>query len=144
VLIGAEVVIDATPPRVFALLSQLERDPEWQEGAIWTKPRAPGPLRVGSQMDHEGRFMGLRLRTAGVITAFEPGRVLAYDFTSRFGRTTMRFDLDDLAGSTKLRLSAIAPLPPLMRPATRFIRRSVQGMFERDVRRLRDLVESEG
>jgi hypothetical protein len=124
-------------------VSEPERDPEWQEAAIWTKVRTPDPLRVGSLMDHEGRFMGLRVRTTGEVTAYELDRLLEYDFTTRLGRTTMRFELDDVAGSTKLRLSAISPMPLVMRPMTPFIRRSVQGMFDRDVLRLRDVVESE-
>jgi len=140
--VAAEITIDASPPAVFAIVSQPELDPEWQEAAIWTRVRTRGPLAVGSEMDHEGRFMGLRVRTSGQVTACEPGRLLAYEFTSRFGATTMRYELGDAAGSTRLRLSADAPLPWFMRPLARFLARGVRGMFERDVVRLRSVVES--
>jgi len=76
------------------------------------------------------------------VTACEPGRVLAYAFTSRFGATTMRYELGDAGGSTRLRLSADAPLPWFMRPLARLLARDVQGMFERDLVRLRSVVES--
>jgi len=61
--VAAEITIDASPTAVFAIVSQPELDTEWQEAAIWTKVRTPGPLAVGSEMDHEGRFMGMRVRT---------------------------------------------------------------------------------
>jgi hypothetical protein len=41
-----------------------------------------------------------------------------------------------------LTLSNDAPLPALMRPLEVVMRRNVQGMFERDVARLRDRVEA--
>jgi uncharacterized protein YndB with AHSA1/START domain len=140
--VAAEITIDASPTAVFAIITQPQLHPEWQEAAIWTKVRTPGPLAVGSQMDHEGRFMGMRVRTSGQVTDCEPGRLLAYEFTSRFGATTMRYSLLDAVGSTRLRLSADAPLPWFMRPFARFLARDVQGMFERDVVRLRSVVES--
>jgi len=140
--VAAEITIEASPTAVFAIVSRPELDPEWQEAAIWTRVRTSGPIAVGSKMDHEGRFMGMRVRTSGQVTDCEPGRRLAYEFISRFGATSMRYDLEDAAGSTRLRLSADAPLPWFMRPLAPFLAQNVQGMFERDVVRLRSVVES--
>jgi len=139
--IESEAMINAPASAVFAYVANVENDVEWQEAAIWTRPREPGPVRLGSWFDHEGRFMGLRVRTSGSVTAFDQDRLFGYDFTSRFGSTAMRYELEAVGDATRLRLSADSPLPALLRPLRGLLMRNVQGMFDRDVVRLRDAVE---
>jgi len=139
--VESEALIDAPASVVFAYVADVVNDPEWQEAAIWTRQRDPGPIELGSRIDHEGRFLGMRMRTAGSVTAYTPDRLFGYDFTSRFGSTAMRYELESRGESTRLRLTADSPLPALMRPVRGLLQRNVQGMFDRDVARLRDAVE---
>ncbi|MBI2780297.1 MAG: SRPBCC family protein [Chloroflexi bacterium] len=142
--VQAEVVIHASPAEVFAYVTQPEKGPEWQEGAVWTARRDPGPIRLGSWMDHEGRWLGLKVRSSGFVDAWEPDRLYGYTGKTAFGRMTMRYELDRVPEGTRVTLSNEAPLPLLMRPLIGVFRRNVQGMFDRDVVRLRDRVEAAG
>jgi uncharacterized protein YndB with AHSA1/START domain len=140
--VQAEVVIRTTPQRVWAYITRPENGPEWQEAAVWTRVRSPGPIGLGTEMDHEGRFLGMRLPTTGSVTVFEPTSRFGYELHSRFGSTTMLYELADAGKSTRLRLSADAPFPLVMRPLAPILARNVQRMFDRDIVRLRDRVEA--
>jgi uncharacterized protein YndB with AHSA1/START domain len=140
--VEADVVIRATPAEVFSYITQPEHVAEWQEAAIWAKPREAGPVRLGSWLDHEGRFLGVKVRSSGHVDAWEADRRFGYTATTTFGPMTMRYELERVPGGTRLTLSNDAPLPALMRPLEVVMRRNVQGMFERDVARLRDRVEA--
>jgi len=140
--VQSEVVIAASPDRVWAYVTDVENDPAWQEGAIWTRLRVPGPVGLGTAMDHEGRFLGMRIPTSGAVTVFEPTRRFGYEFRSRFGSTLMVYELEAVGDGTRVRLSADAPLPVFLRPLAPILRRNVQAMFDRDVVRLGQRVEA--
>jgi len=143
--VESSVLIKATAEKVFEFVAAPENGPRWQEGAVSTRVTTPGPVRLGSEAEHVGRWLGMRIPTHGVVTVFEPGSAFGYDLTTAMspGPALMRYSLEGLTGGTKLTLSDERPLPLFMRPFAPLLRRTVQGMFDRDVRRLRDVIESE-
>jgi len=143
--VSATTTVRATPDQVWAYITVPEHGPSWQEGAVWTKVTTPGPVGLGSSMDHLGRWLGFRIPTRAVVSVFDEPRRYGYDITSRVSSrpAAMRYELEAVNGGTRLTLSNEAELPPLLRPATSLLRRSAQGMFERDVERLRLAIERE-
>lgn len=143
--VAAWTHIRASEEQVWAYITAPENGPRWQEGAIWTRRTADGPIGLGSRMEHLGRWLGMQIPTTAVVTAFDPPRRYGYDITSRLSRgpSRMRYDLEPGPGGVKLTLSNEAELPVWVRPLEGLLRRNVQGMFERDVARLRAVIESE-
>jgi hypothetical protein len=96
-------------------------------------------------MDHVGRWLGRRIPTRAVVTVFEPPIRYGYDITTRLSPkpSVMRYLLEAAAGGTRLTLSNEAAVPLWMKPFERLLQRSVQGMFERDVARLKAAIEAE-
>lgn len=137
------VTIKATPQDVFAFITAAQDDARWQEGAISTVVTTLGPVGLGSEMAHKGRWLGMQISTRATVTVFEPDRRYGYDIESRFGSSAMRYDLERTHEGTKLTLSNEAPLPVLMRPFEWILRRNVLGMFERDVQRLKTSIEAD-
>jgi len=66
------IEIDRPPDEVFALLTDIDRLPEWQESAV--SASANGPLRVGTVIGEQRRFMGRDVQTKDEVTAYEPPR----------------------------------------------------------------------
>lgn len=141
--VAAQTHIKATPEEVWAFITVPENGPRWQEAAVWTRRRIDGPIGIGSTMDHLGRWLGMRVPTVAVVTTFEPPRRYGYDITSRLSRrpARMRYEVEPEPGGSRLTLSNEAELPRWARPLERLLERNVQGMFERDVQRLRAAIE---
>ena len=143
--VEAGVLIKADADTVFRFITAPENESRWQEGAVSTRVTTPGPVRLGSEMDHLGRWFGMRMRTHAVVTVFDPGSAFGYDITTTLSKTPslMRYLLEPVAGGTKLTLSNAATLPRFVLPFAPLLQGSVQRMFGRDVGRLRALIEAE-
>ena len=86
----------------------------------------------------------MRIPTRAVVTVFEPVSRYGYNITTAMSPapSRMRYALERVEGGTKLTLSNEFMLPRLMMVLGSLLRRSVQGMFERDVDRLRKVIET--
>jgi len=144
VRVVAETTIEATPEQVWRFITIPENGPRWQEGAVSTRVTTPGPVGLGSEMEHEGRWLGMRIPTTAVVTLYEPPLRYGYDITTKLVSqpSLMRYALEPVPEGTRLTLSNEAPMRGWMKPFQPLLRRSVQGMFERDVARLKALIEA--
>lgn len=74
--IAREIVIDVPPEKVFALLAQPERLPEWTPGVIAVLMTSPGPVGVGSTTETLVEAFGMRQKLIGRCNVFEPPKRL--------------------------------------------------------------------
>lgn len=86
--VTAAVEIDRPAAEVFALLSDVTRNPEWQGGMVDCRWTSEPPVAVGSTYEQEARFLGKRISTSFVVTALDPGRSVSIETTS--GTMTIR------------------------------------------------------
>lgn len=142
--VAATTTITATPERVWRFITIPENGPLWQEGALSTRVTTLGPVGLGSEMEHEGRWLRMRIPTTAVVTVYEPPLRYGYDITTRRvpQPSLMRYSLEPVPEGTRLTLSNEASMPGWMKPFEPLLRRSVQGMFERDIARLKALIEA--
>lgn len=142
--VESSVVIGADQRTVWDYITRPEEGPRWQEGAVSTRVTTPGPVRLGTEMDHVGRWLAMRIHTHAVVTVFEPHVAYGYDISTAMAATParMRYRLEAIDGGTRLTLSNDAMLLGLMRPLEPILRRSVQAMFDRDMHRLRDILQA--
>ncbi len=82
----AEATIQAPPERVWALVTDFARLPEWSPELVRMVPLKPGGLRIGQW------YLGVNHRkaavwpTRNVVSALEPGRRIAWDTVSSGAR----------------------------------------------------------
>jgi uncharacterized protein YndB with AHSA1/START domain len=79
--------------RVWAVLGDYRRDPEWRAGVSTMDPQPPGPAAVGQTTDEQLRFGGRAYRNGGRVEEVGPGRTLAWRTTSGIdadGRRTVQ------------------------------------------------------
>lgn len=77
-----EDVIEAPPERVWALLTDFSRLPEWSPELVRMVPLRPGGLRVGQWYLGINRRKAVVWPTRSVVSAVEPGRRLVWDTRS--------------------------------------------------------------
>lgn len=75
------VTIKATPDAVWAILSDITRHGEWSPTAYRAQKTSEGPVGVGATCEAHGWLpgKGKDFRNDVTITAFDPGKRLAFD-----------------------------------------------------------------
>ncbi|HEU4812331.1 MAG TPA: SRPBCC family protein [Nocardioides sp.] len=97
----AEATVAAPPERVWELLTDLSRMPDWSPELVAMVPLKTGGLRLGQW------YLGINRRkvalwpTRSVVAVLEPGRALAWDTRSSGARWIWEVEADG-AGGTRL------------------------------------------
>lgn len=96
----AEITVDATPAEVWAALTDLDRMRDWSPELVRMIPLKRGGLREGQWYLGINRRKWVFWPTRSVVTAFDPGRVLAWD--TRTSGVRWVFELAPDGNGTKI------------------------------------------
>ena len=134
------IEIDRPPDEVFALLTDIDRLPEWQESAV--SASANGPLRVGTVIGEQRRFMGRDVQTKDEVTAYEPPR--RFDLKSSGGPVSyaIRHTLSPSGTGTMLRFEVDVQVGAMMRLVAQAPIKAAERELRSDFERLKQLVET--
>lgn len=129
-----EIVIAASPDRIFGLISDLEEWRRWRPAEGELERTTPGPVGVGTVWKVSARVMGEPMTATVAVTDYQPG--------VRFGlRTSGSIEADEwftlvpVAGGTRLSMVLELADPQLAEPARQ--------QWDSDLRRLQELLETE-
>ena len=95
-----EATIDAPPDRVWDLLTDFGRMPEWSPELVAMRPMKRGGLRLGQWYLGINRRKGVVWPTRSVVAVLEPGRTLAWDTRSSGARWI--WELSPVGESTRV------------------------------------------
>ena len=139
-----EQVVEVAAPveRVFALLADLSRAPEWQSSVESVHVDDGGETGVGTRGREVRRFAGRRSEASFEVVAFEPNERLAISSRASAANGTATFTLEPRDGATRVSLDLELQLGgPL-----RFLGGAARGRIERETRadldRLKQLAEA--
>ena len=97
-----EIVVKASPDKVFEYVSDLTKLTEWGTFSHDVKQTSQGPVGVGSTFDTSGKQFGNHTDHV-TVTEYEPGKKFSVEVTGDAGYVRNWFELSDLGGSTKLK-----------------------------------------
>jgi carbon monoxide dehydrogenase subunit G len=115
--------------------------PEWQASAASSHQISDGPMRVGTHLVDERRFLGRRAESEVEVTEFEPERLFTLHGISGPVRFTVRHRLEQTAEGTHLQIQAEADpggIGRLMRPV---VERAASHEIRKDFDRLKEKLE---
>jgi hypothetical protein len=95
------IEIGSTPSDVFALLTDVERIPAWQQSVIEVTKRTPGAVRVGTVVDQTWKMMGKR-RASVRVAAYMPVDLVAFAGDAGFADYYCAFELSPTDRGTTL------------------------------------------
>lgn len=98
----AEATIAAPPERVWALLTDFSRMPEWSPELVRMVPLKPGGLRLGQWYLGINRRKAVVWPTRSVVAQVEPGRALAWDTTSSGARWIWELSAEGDGAATRV------------------------------------------
>ncbi|HTN25840.1 MAG TPA: SRPBCC family protein [Solirubrobacteraceae bacterium] len=140
---GVEVEIQATPDRVWSVVSDYASDTRWRKGIVEMTPDVAGAPRVGTNVREVLRLGGRTYTTDTTVTGTGPG--MSYRFagagtsgTVRGGRSVRA---GERPGSARFRYDVELEPDALPRAAAPVLAWWLRHSLRRDVRRLRGMLE---
>jgi uncharacterized protein YndB with AHSA1/START domain len=98
----SDIEIQAPPERVFDVMTDVERWPEWTPTVSQARRIDPGPLAVGSRVRiHQPKFPA----AVWTVTALEPGRGFTWICTGPGLRVTARHTIEAAGDVSRVTLS---------------------------------------
>ena len=142
-----ELFIDAPPERVFRLLAQPERTPEWSPSVVSVRRTDAGPIGVGSTTESVVRVLGTSQRARGRCTGFDPPRRLAIQSVTNLGAKSLSdTELIPEGRGTRLRarLEYTVPGGGLGKLLNKLVAEDqIRQEFEQGLRRFKTMAEAE-
>ena len=142
-----ELFIDAPPERVFRLLAQPERTPEWSPSVVSVRRTDAGPIGVGSTTESVVRVLGTSQRARGRCTVFDPPRRLAIQSLTNLGAKSLSdTELIPEGRGTRLRarLEYSVPGGGLGKLLNKLVAEDqIRQEFEQGLRRFKTMAEAE-
>jgi uncharacterized protein YndB with AHSA1/START domain len=135
-----QIAIGRPPEDVFAVLTDIDRLPEWQGSAV--SAAAEGPLGEGTRIRERRRFIGREFRVVHEVTTYDPPH--RFDVRSVEGPLPLSVShtLEPSGGGTHLEVVGEAKPKGMLRFAAAGIAKTAEADFRRDFERLKELVES--
>lgn len=137
-----DLTIDiARPPEeVFALLTDVNRLPEWQSSAV--SAAADGTVGVGTVITVQRSLMGRESETKDEVITYEPPQ--RFDVTSRTApvKYDIHHSLEAAGGGTRLRVSVDVKVGMMVRIAAQPLLKAAERELRGDFERLRELLEA--
>jgi uncharacterized protein YndB with AHSA1/START domain len=131
------------PEKVFALLDDLERTPEWLERCTGIERLSPGPSEVGSRLRYTYRD-GVRSGTMdGAIVTRIPGERLAFRYGDEMMEVAVDFHVTNAAQGARLTHTIdITPKSFLAKLFSPLIRRGLPKQTVAAMEKLRTLLDA--
>ena len=141
--IRTSVVIHAPIERVWDTLADVEGQPRWMRDLKAVRISSRDQIGVGTRAEGEVQIFGLQVVDPITITAFEPPRRFGIRHDGRFsGEGDIRLDPGIDGSSTIVRWSETLVPPALPYVASLILAPVLQRVFQADLDRLRDLIET--
>jgi uncharacterized membrane protein len=139
------IVIDAPIERVWAVIADVEGQPRWMHDMKSVRMLTSGQIRVGSRGEATVRMFGVSVTDPVTVRVFEPPTTFAISHEGTFaGGGTFRLEAGADGTTTIVRWTEELTPPALAHAAAVVTTPVFRYVFQRDLERLRDLVESGG
>lgn len=115
-------------------------DTEWTGGITDSRPAQPGPLREGSVVERDAKFLGRRFTYGYVVTAYEPDILVEMKVDRPFPML-VRYELSDHPDGTQTAIHSTGSPGRFFGWATPLMARMVHKNISADLQRLKERVE---
>ena len=142
--IESMVVIDAPIERVWAMVADIDRQPEWMTEMKAVRVVTPGPIGVGTECEAQVRILGITVTDPVTITAFEPPMHYAISHDGTFkGTGTITLESGADLTTTIVRWQEQLSPPVLPHLGALAMTPALGAIFQADLARFKELVETD-
>ena len=102
--VDTQIAINRTPEDVFALITDLDRSPEWLSAIESVVAISSRPPVTGATFTEVARFMGKRIETPKVVTGYDPPRFFGHASTGGPIPQNFTIELQPILDGTEVNL----------------------------------------
>lgn len=140
--VEGSVTVNQPVERVFAFISEIERQPDWVGPVQAVKDLQPGPVQVGTTFTLTLAFMGQSGDVQQAVTILEPNRTYAQKSTSGPVPALITFTVEPAEGGTLVRNLTEADASDIPRMLRSMVTRNINKQLQTDLQKLRELLEN--
>lgn len=137
----ASVTIDRPPADVFAVLTDVPRQPDWSKGAGKVSDVSENPARLGTTWTQVSKFVGRELEAHLTVNIYEPDR----KFGSQVDKPIpfqLLFLLEPEGSGTRLTFTAEGEPGGFFGVAAPLLRKSISDTMSSDLAALKAMLET--
>ena len=141
--IEVSVVINRPIEEVFAYVTNLENDTQWQSSVLESGLVGEGPLGVGTKTREVRKFMGRRLESVAEVTAYEPNAKIAFKSTSGPVQYEASYTFEPVDAGTKVTIVGEADTGGFFKLAEGLVVRQFEKEMQTALAALKDILEGQ-
>jgi len=108
--VKTSVVINRPVEEVFEVVTNFEKNAQWQPGCLGAKQTSEGPIGIGTTFTDGSQFLGLRIEETGEVTAYELNRKFGARTTSGPIPVKGEYTFNSVENGTRITVDAEAEL----------------------------------
>lgn len=137
------VVIGRSPEHVWDYVHDISNDPAWQSSVLESRELTEGPMRVGTRIEEERRFLGRRFTTSYEVTEYEPKRRSAVKTTGGPIPASGFYAVEPANGGTRFTMCLETDAHGFFKLAEPVFARMARREIRANLGNLKDLLEAE-
>lgn len=139
--IESSIQINAPAERIFAFISDVQRQPEWIGAVAAVSNVSDDTVGLGTTFELSLALMGKTARATQQVTRFEPHTAFTQKTSSGPIPTEISISLAENNGVTTVHNVTAADISSLGRLAGPLVSRTIRRQLETDLQTLRDIME---
>ena len=105
---NVSTLIQRSLDEVIQFVAQVENQSKWQAATVHNTQVTPGPMRVGVQMRHTGKWLGRSYESVAEVIEYEPNRRWGYKSVSGPYDLVMHYHFEPAEAGTRLTMDVEA------------------------------------
>ncbi|HET8842589.1 MAG TPA: SRPBCC family protein [Ktedonobacteraceae bacterium] len=141
--ITVSIITTCPAPQLFDFVSNYENDPQWRSGVLKMTQYPQGCSQIGTKTDEVAIFFGRKTRTPADVTAYEPGRMIAFAGKTDGGvQVTGSRRVDQLVELARFTYQAHIEVTGVLWLVEPLLASILRRRFRKDLQRLKALLET--
>ena len=139
------ILIHRTLAEVFPFVANFENQSQWQSATIRNTQLTPGPMCVGAQCRHVGKWLGRNYESVGEVIEYEPDRQWGYKSLSGPYDLVMHYRFEPVGDDTRLTMDVEGDTKGFFgffKFAEPLVARAGEKLLNDDLARLKKVLES--
>lgn len=140
--IESSIVINRPVEEVFAVVSDIEKNPKWTSVFLEARKTSEEPIGVGTTWRVVQKFLGQRFESEVEVTEYEPNRKYALKSKSGPFPVEVRQTYEPVEGGTRFSVALEAEVGGFFKLAEPLVKTMAKRSIETDNANLKDLMEA--